>query len=179
MFNLFKKKPEGPQLIDEVWRTTANLHDALYRAWEKDKSLLFLFWFEDRAREAETFFVQRTTEAVNICLTRDHVSAKYPGATIIVIGHYPLPEKENAFYATLHMDEIRIWSSLDEPLFMHFGGQKIIALLDSLGMDPNEMIRHSMLTKAIHGAQEKIAAKVTIEQSSTSASEWIRMNLGS
>lgn len=179
MFNLFKKKEEGPVVTDEVWRANANLLEGLYREWQQHPALLILCWFEDRLQETANFFTERGAAAVNLCLTRDHAAAKYPDSPVILLGHYPLPEKEKQFFGTLHTDNIRIWSALDEPLFLHFGGQKIVALLDSLGMKPDEAIRNSMLTKAIHGAQEKIAAQVTIEQHANTAADWIRLNLGS
>ncbi len=179
MFSFFKKKETGPQISDEVWRSNGNLLEGLYRQWQQDPSLLVLCWFADRLEETETFFRDRGAQGVNLCMTRDYAAAKYPDNAVILLGHYPLPEKEAQFFATIHTDTIRIWSALDEPLFLHFGGQKIIALLDSMGMKPDEMIRNSMLTKAIHGAQEKIASKVTIEQHADTAADWIRMNLGS
>jgi len=98
-------------------------------------------------------------------------------SNIIFAEHYPLHEKENTLFESLNIKEVKIFSSLDEPLFRHFGGEKIITLMQSMGMQENEGIQHTLITSALKNAQEKIAKKVTIEQSALSQEDWFRKNL--
>lgn len=88
-----------------------------------------------------------------------------------------MPKKEKELYASFALKEVHVYSSLDEPLFMHFGGEKIIGLLNKLGMKEDEPLENTLITKALHNAQEKIAAKVNLEQGALSQAEWFRKNL--
>lgn len=78
---------------------------------------------------------------------------------VIFIEHYPLRKKEEELFQSLRLTEAKIYSSLDEPLFAHFGGYKIIAMMQKMGMHENESVQHSLVTSALKNAQEKIARK--------------------
>ena len=73
--------------------------------------------------------------------------------------------------------KVVVYSSLTDPLFIQFGGEKIVEVLRKLGMDKNESIEHNMITTAIAKAQEKIAQKVQFEQTANSQEEWINRNM--
>jgi preprotein translocase subunit SecA len=75
------------------------------------------------------------------------------------------------------LNEALIYSALDEPLFKHFGGDKIIQMMKQLGMKEDSMIEHKMVSKAIENAQEKIEKKVIAEQDASSPQKWIERNL--
>ncbi|MEO8713261.1 MAG: hypothetical protein ABI405_14110, partial [Parafilimonas sp.] len=70
-----------------------------------------------------------------------------------------------------------IYSSLDEPLFNYFGGEKIAVLLEKTGMKEDECIQHALVTTALKNAQEKIAKKILIEQTTQSAADWFSRNM--
>jgi preprotein translocase subunit SecA len=67
---------------------------------------------------------------------------------------------------------------MDEPLFKHFGSDKMIPLIKLLGMKGSESIEHSYVTESITKGQKKIADKVIVEQSAQSQGEWMERNLG-
>jgi preprotein translocase subunit SecA len=75
------------------------------------------------------------------------------------------------------LKEAVFYSSLDEPLFTYFGGEKIRALLTKLGMNENEAISHSFISKSIAQAQKKLQSRVAIEATAHSAAEWFAKNL--
>jgi preprotein translocase subunit SecA len=66
---------------------------------------------------------------------------------------------------------------MDEPLFKHFGSEKMIPLMKLLGMKENEVIEHSFVSQSIIKGQNKIAAMVSFEQSADSQKEWLERNL--
>jgi preprotein translocase subunit SecA len=70
-----------------------------------------------------------------------------------------LQQKENEFFQKLNLQEAEIWSALDEPLFKHFGSEKIIQMMKQLGMKENEAIENTMISKAILSIQAKISKK--------------------
>jgi preprotein translocase subunit SecA len=66
---------------------------------------------------------------------------------------------------------------MDEPLFKHFGSEKLIPLMKMMGMKEDEVIEHSMVSKSIMKGQEKIAQQVSLEQTAGSQEEWMRKNI--
>ncbi|MFZ1452374.1 MAG: hypothetical protein WAT20_06700, partial [Ferruginibacter sp.] len=74
-------------------------------------------------------------------------------------------------------DNIIVFSAMDEPLFKHFGSEKLIPLMKMMGMKEEEVIEHSMVSKSIIKGQEKIAEQVTLEQTANSQEEWMRKNI--
>ena len=66
---------------------------------------------------------------------------------------------------------------MDEPLFKHFGSEKIIPLMKMMGMKEDEVIEHNMVSKSIISGQEKIAKQVTLEQKASSQAGWMEKNL--
>jgi preprotein translocase subunit SecA len=59
---------------------------------------------------------------------------------------------------------------------MRFGGERVIKLMQTMGMSETEVIRHDMITKSIQNAQNKTMKKINYEQKSKSAEEWYRLN---
>ncbi|HEU5292145.1 MAG TPA: hypothetical protein VFU05_15955, partial [Cyclobacteriaceae bacterium] len=80
-------------------------------------------------------------------------------------------------FTNLNLKEIPVTSSLDEPLFQHFGGEKLIDTMKKLGMKEDEVIGHSFVTSAIRNAQKKLEKKVRIEKTANGAEEWFRLNV--
>jgi len=72
---------------------------------------------------------------------------------------------------------IPVYSAMDEPLFKHFGSDKMIPLIKLLGMKESKAIEHSYVTESIIKGQNKIAAKVLVEQTATSQAEWMKINM--
>ena len=60
---------------------------------------------------------------------------------------------------------------------MQFGGQKIAALLQQLGLKDDEHITHPTITAAIRRAQERIAEKAHGDIRTRSAVEWFQYNV--
>lgn len=95
-------------------------------------------------------------------------------------GHYPLPDKENKIIEKLSSytsAEITFCSSIDGPSFEPFGADRIISVLDQLGLKEDECIEHSMVSKAMANAREKIAGIVKHEVAAKSEEEWFLKNI--
>jgi preprotein translocase subunit SecA len=96
-------------------------------------------------------------------------------------GHYPLPSKENKVIeklsASFPASTITFCSSIDDPSFELFGADRIMILLDKLGMEEEECIEHAMVSKAMARAREKIEVNVKHEIVSETEKEWFLKNL--
>lgn len=132
-------------------------------------------------QQSKTIFVLeakhfRTNEAVDF-LT--HLTVKSP-VQLLFLGHYPLPSKENKFLEKLMPVKslvITFYSSLDEPSFEIFGGERMTGLMEKLGMKDEEAIEHAMVTQSMKRAREKIEEKVKFEFEASSEKEWFQKNV--
>ena len=105
---------------------------------------------------------------MNICL-----QSKTP----VFVEHYPLHSKELELIKNWTAEKIIVYSAMDEPLFKHFGSEKLVPLMKMMGMKEDEVIEHSMVTKSIIKGQEKIASQVNSEHSASSQGEWMKKNI--
>lgn len=180
MFNFFKKK-EFPsiKIHDKVWMSENAKFEHIGQELKKENNTFYIFWFDETRQRAESFLSSEITSLISFVTAREIIMNTEAGKKIIFAEHYPLHQKEADLFQKLHLQEAEIWSSLDEPLFQHFGGEKIISLMQKMGMKENEAVQHKMLTKAIQDAQKKIKEKVMVEQTSHSQKGWLERNLAS
>lgn len=177
MFNFFRKKDPVTRITDRVVIDEKAKLQALLKLWQENNNSLFIFWFEESLQEAENFFAGQTSSPISLLLAREVSSHHLTGQLVIFAEHYPMQSKEQEFYTRFNLPEAIIYSSLREPLFQQFGGDKIVQLMLQLGMKEDEIITNSMITKAIQRAQEKIEKKVLMEQTARSQKDWLQKNI--
>lgn len=102
---------------------------------------------------------------------------------ILFSSHYPLTALEGKVTQKLKLlfpkSSLTFYSSLDEPIFDLFGGDNLTALLEKLGMKEDEAIEHSMVSRSMERAREKLATMVKHESPAHSAEEWFQKNVKS
>ena len=179
MFSLFKKKEPGIKLIDKVVIDESAKLNSLLLQCNSNNDTAFIFWFDESLRLAESFFAAKTTMPVILLTTKEATSSKLAGKTPVFAEHYPLRQKEQELYSRMGLKTVQVFSSLKEPLFQRFGGEKIIEVMKRLGVKDDEIIEHNMISKAIQRVQEKIEKKVLVEQSAHSQDDWLKKNLPS
>lgn len=179
MFNLFKKKHPGPVVTDRVCINTPAKMNTMLAEWKSNQNIAFIFWFDDSLQQANNFFSSHTNELVTLLTNREATIAGLQGKTPMFAEHYPLFSKEIALFQKLDLKKALVLSSLDEPLFLNVGGEKIISLMKKMGMKDDEVIEHSMISRSIQNVQKKIAEKVVVEQSACSQQDWFQKNLTS
>jgi hypothetical protein len=180
IFNLFGKK-EGDKddhiFIDRAYISTTAKMNACADLARKDPKHLFICWFPYTAVKFKEFFRQQGLDE-NLITETHHVHAsKVQDRIPIFTEHYPLHSKEIELIKNWDKKNIIVFSALDEPLFKHFGSDKVIPMVKMLGMKEDEPIEHSLVSKSIIKGQEKIAEKVTIDQSANSQADWMMKNI--
>ena|ERR1051326_4754697 len=176
MFDFFKKKKEKTRITDKIWIAETAKWKAIANQKEKDSNSIFIFWFDNSLRQAESFLQQGSLSISDLVMARELHASQLENKHVVFAEHYPLPQKEQELFAKLNLSEIQVWSALDEPLFKQFGSDKIIGMMKQLGMKEENAIEHSMISKAIQNAQEKISKKVLVDQLCTSQQEWMQRN---
>ena len=180
LFNLFGKTEDGvPGRIftDKVYISTEAKMNACLQLIKEQPNTFFIAWFADTAKKFKDFFQQNGIDVSCINEARMIHSGKLSNHTPVFLEHYPLHEKELAMVEQWQEQKIIVYSAMDEPLFKHFGSDKMIPLIKLLGMKENESIEHSYVTESIIKGQQKIAARVTLEQTANSQGEWMERNL--
>src|SRR5213075_2518178 len=150
MFNLFNKKKEaGTNVKDIIWISTEGKWKGLIELWKKDNDSIFIFWFDESLRQAESFLARHSIANLNFISAREvhrHLTENKP---VVFAEHFPLKKKEEELFQDLGLAEVKILSALDEPLFKRLGSDKIINMMKQLGMNETESIQHTMITNAI------------------------------
>lgn len=180
LFNLFGKKEENTDnhiFADRAYVSTAAKMKACADSAAKDADLVFICWFADTAVKFREFFKQQGLDESRITEVHHVHASKLINKTPVFVEHYPLHEKEIDLVKNWDAKNIIVYSAMDEPLFKHFGSEKLIPLMKMLGMKEDEVIEHNMVSKSIIKGQEKIAELVSIEQSAGSQEEWMRKNI--
>jgi hypothetical protein len=171
MFGLFKKKSPSVKIVDRVfmseeakWNACCNLH-------LKEPSTVFVAWF---ARTKQSFSDYCEANAVHgyIVSSIEGVHT-YSNRPLVLLEHHPSFKTESEQFIKLNIPELVVYSSLDEPLLGIFGGERIISLMQQLGMSANEQIQHSMVSRSIKNAQEKIDKKNILPLSAISQHDWL------
>jgi hypothetical protein len=178
MFGLFGKKNNSDKvtITDKVVIDEKAKLAALLEAWNKQPQSVIVCWFEDSLEKTERYMAEHSTIQVPVLLVRDALGGQRAGREPLFAEHYPLRSKEEDVCRSMHLEKVTVYSSLREPLFQQFGGEKIIQVMQSLGMKETEVIEHNMISSAIKKAQEKIELKTPIDQSARSQEEWIEKN---
>ena len=180
LFNLFGSKAEdNDQRIfkDRVYIGSEAKMNACAELVKQQPDTLFIAWFTDTAKKFKAFFTEKGLDENYITEARLMHSAQLQAHIPVFVEHYPLHAKELEFIENWNIQNIIVYSAMDEPLFKHFGSDKMIPLIKLMGMKESESIEHSYVTESIVKGQKKIADKVMVEQSANSQDEWMERNL--
>lgn len=175
MFNFFSKKKPTYKLSDLIWISdearTRGCVD-LVRAGKYDHVIA---WFSSTQKHFHDVFEK---EGIAVSVKRyTEVQLKImSGQRILMLEHYPLLQVETELFQGWEGADIQVASSLDEPWLQSFGIEKVKDLITKLGMKPDEMLSHSLITSSLQNAQKKLEEKVTHEMKANSMEEWCRLN---
>jgi hypothetical protein len=172
MFGLFGGSDSKIKVIDKVWMSKSAKWRACTGMLQLNPACVFIAWFDETRNE----LVQLLGKEESVQLAENIDFAKLNEKMVVFAEHYPLPQKEQTLFKSLNLKEIPVLSSLDEPMFLKFSGEKTIDLMKKLGMKEDEVIGHSMVTTSIRRAQEKLGEKVKIEKLARSPQEWFALN---
>ena len=134
-------------------------------------------WFPQSQQQWQALLQQHHIQT-HVMLAKQVNALQLTGRAIILVEHYPLASKEDAFLQTIPEGNIFVLSALDEPLLAKFGGDRVADLMKKMGMQENDVVEHALVTKSLRNAQEKLEKRITMEQTATSMQEWFAKNSG-
>ncbi|MBM9499502.1 hypothetical protein JWG44_04465 [Leptospira sp. 201903071] len=178
MFDLFKSKEPSVPVNDQIWISREAKLERCRRLIYKNTKHLFLFWFEESFQEFRST-LNLGENSPNLAYAKEVSFVDLQNRFPIFGEHYPLKKIEQNVFLKLQLKEVTVFSSLDEPLFQAFGGEKIVDLMRTMGIK-NDAISHPMVSASIGRAQEKIAKKISLERrTDSSQKDWFSLNLPS
>lgn len=177
MFKLFHNEDNKVKIIDRVFMYRQSKWDYCRKFLSATPKIIFIGWFDETIAELENHIDRHNNPAVSILNARTIHRSQVEGLTILFIEHHPMKSKEEIAFRQLDLKEVIVLTSLDEPLLTRFGSEKLIEIMQGLGMNDNEIIEHKMVGQAIANAQEKIEKKIIVEQTVRSQEEWMERNL--
>ena len=106
----------------------------------------------------------------------NHLQAK-EGLQVIISEHHPSYQQEQVLLehltTILPMTSTTVFTALDEPFMQLFGGDRLIAVMERIGVKENEALEHAMINKSIDRAQQKIDKKIGQNIQANSQQEWM------
>lgn len=202
----FKKKKKGIQVNDKVWLNKIAKFKGLYKfvneIAQTGANALIVNHFDDTQEEVllmlDQLGVSHQTIDADSLITKpsrvfvvhaNHLSqlkalpqylAQGNQLQVIISEHYPSYEKDQEVLQQLreHLSNAPIcfFTSLDEPFMQRFGGERITGLMETLGLNENESLAHSLITKSITKAQQKIEKEVPAYINATSQQAWFEQS---
>lgn len=169
---LFNSGEPEIKIIDKVWMTAEAKFNACAAMAVANPNCVFVCWFPETLNT-----LRNHLKHDNLLLASQAALASFENKMIVFAEHHPLLRKETALFNLLNLKEAPVLSSLDEPLFMRFGGERTIGLMKKLGMKEDEVIGSNLITKALRNTQQKIEKQVAVEHEANSPQEWFTLNL--
>ena len=165
------------EIRETVWLNELSKWNSCLERLRQNPDTVIITWFEETLHKLETMLMnaQLTTSTLfpSRQVTHEHILSR----AVIFAEHYPLHHKEKELYKKLHLSQAEVYSSLDEPIFKHFGSERLIEMTNRLNCQENEPLHYRFINSAIKKAQEKIAGYVAIHQGATSQAGWLMRNL--
>ncbi|MFC3563104.1 hypothetical protein [Pedobacter jamesrossensis] len=171
MFGLFGKKSKKITIADKIWISEHAKFNACVELIRSNPNVVFVAWFEMTKQSLQTY-LQENHFQERVYLA-DHLNVNQKGKELIFIEHHPLQLEEQKKAVELDLSDITVYSSLSEPFFELFNGEKIINLMRKMGVEEFEMLENSMITNSIKKAQKKIASKVILNIPARSQRDWL------
>lgn len=173
MFKLFRKGNK-PSTSDKVFIHTRDKWPYCQKRLTENPNTIFIGWFDDTIDELETYFLQTNVRAT-ILRARTVSKLQIEKAHIIFLEHYPMKTREDQLLNQLNLKQAIFLTSADEPLLKNFGGEKLVKIMENMGMK-DDPIEHKLLAQSIANTQKKIESKVLIDHSARSQASWMERN---
>ncbi len=195
MFGLFSSKPKGVKFDYITYVTKVQKYkNVLTRfAQDADDKHVILIYFFDQTREE---LLQLGT-ALNINMSEDVGLLSSPGYVllngqelgkqghikadqVIFMEAHPIASVQREagnYFLDSDIASITCYVGLDEALFQVFGGSRISNLLERMGVKDDEPIAHTMVSKSIEKAQEKLEKdNPNAKDVRSSQEDWLTQN---
>ena len=171
IFNLFGKKSASPR-TDIIWMTSKAMLNGCIKFLTENKPDMYIAWFEDTAEKFNRFLNEENNMNITIKIATSLQPYHLDNKKILILEHYPLYSKEDYLLTGNKPLKIYFINSLDDTIFQIFGGN-IAQVMKSMGLEENDSIENSLLSKSIVNAQKRLEKKVPDDFYARTGEEWL------
>ena len=156
----FSKKNKKADISFFVYFTKlVKYRELLNSILKSSQQIKLLYYFEQTKQELEDILLAAKFTEFKIFNAREYTNSA--PETLILVEVHPLASVTDQLLSSVHFEtEIQCFIGMDEVLMKLFGSEKIVGLMKTMGMKPDEAISHSMVTKSIQRAQLKLDQKL-------------------
>ncbi len=189
---LFNRRKEA-KIIEYVWKNNTAKYKGISNFIQSNPSVLFLYYFSETKSQFE-----QLAEIMQLDVSADFHHIKkititnaenilnstidLTNTTICFIEHHPsyIAEQKVLQYLAeeLNIKSVYFQTSLQKPLLLLFGGEKIAVMMDRMGCKEDESLQHSMISNSIQNAQKKIDEQGPVFIERQTARSWFEANIG-
>jgi hypothetical protein len=191
MFGLFNNKKEIVS-SDFVWKNEFIKYNALIKHLQQSEKSVLIYYFEDTKAEVENYL---TTAQMNFSTEANSFATKVwllnantllhkssiDNRTVFFAEHHPsyLQEKEIKTYLfeKLSVHEVIFYNSFEDKLMQMFGSDRILHLMERMGLKDDEAIQHSLISSSLEKVQQKVDAKISINSITRLRKDWFEINM--
>ncbi len=195
MFGLFSSKPKGVKFDYITYVTKVQKYKNVltqFATAANDKHVVLIYFFDQTKEE----LLQLGT-ALNINMSEDVGLLSSPGYVllngqelgkqghikadqVIFMEAHPIASVQREagnYFLDSDIASTTCYVGLDEALFQVFGGSRISNLLERMGVKDDEPIAHTMVSKSIEKAQEKLEKdNPNAKDIRSSQEDWLMQN---
>ncbi len=176
MFGLFKKKESMPPIRDLVWMSAAAKKRGALALIAASEDPVIAAWFDETVQEWQQF-LDDAGHSVRVESVPFLQPLDVKDRNVFLLEHYPLASRETKVMQSWKPKDVVVFVSMEDALLQLFGGDNLIALMQKMGMAENEAMEHTMISRSIRNAQEKLDKKVEREHNADAQEEWFKINV--
>jgi len=206
LFSFLSKNTPAYTVSDKIWvsqeESLRGIGTEALTAITRGEIPIILSFFEDSQKQVLAYLQHQQAPVVEmvpsnanqvpaktiICLdawlavhSLTHSTLDKTKITFLLYGHYPLIAPEDTLLNELHQltgtPKFTSFFSLDHPLMAVFGSDQMKSLMLKMGIKKDECIQHSMVSRSVVRARQKISESVKQEFETTSEIEWYVKNI--
>lgn len=177
-----KKKPSIK--TDRVFMTRAAANRDLAQGIEhyltENRKIFLVYYFRETRNEIEKLFLDKSQINWVNGLQASFISGASDSRTIVVFAEtYPDYELEQQMLNHLGQNgynrKIVFYHSLEDPIFIPFGAERIQKMMHLMGIKEEEALEHRSITSSLDRAQKKLSDKKLLIHKTDSRVEMLNM----
>jgi hypothetical protein len=159
---LFRKKEKTPEVIDYVWISQEAKLKGMLQLHRDQPEKRLVVWSEQTKTQVQDFFTQQTGKSPEVLQAHKMLPYRMEGQSFLFLEHHLFFSKEMQLLRSWKIEEALFLNAIDDPFFHSFNAERILRLLQAMGINEDEYLQHRMITTSIQRAQKSAEKKGTI-----------------
>ncbi len=172
LFGFLKKKEKEPVIIDKVWMNQKAKELGCLAHVGSNPGATLIAWSSLTFDRFQKYLNEENGLAVEIMMAGLTMPNRMKGREICFLEHHLFLKKEIEMLQSWKCEKAVFLNSLTDPVFYTLNPDRILLLMEKMGMEENELIEHAMVTKSIKRAQQKMEKERMLPEMSPAVKDW-------